>query len=219
MYDRLRNKVDELFANAPKTRRANDLKEELLANLTDKYNDLIAAGKSEEDAYNIVIGGIGDVDELLRGLKENDVFNYEQMQKERKKYALTLSISIGLYIVSVIVLLLGVEVFGDSGVISVCLMLAIIAVATCLIIYSSISRPKYVKEDESMVEEFKEWKSVHSERNKILQSIKSIMWTLIVVIYLTISFAFGIWAFSWIIFIIGAALERIIVLIFQLKER
>lgn len=43
MNERLRNKVDELFVNAPRTRRANDLKEELLANLTDKYNDLIAS--------------------------------------------------------------------------------------------------------------------------------------------------------------------------------
>lgn len=218
MNERLRNKVDELFVNAPRTRRANDLKEELLANLTDKYNDLIASGKSEDEAYNIVVDGIGDVDELLRGLKESDVFNYEKVEKERKKFALTLTISIGLYIMSVVFLILGTAVFGDDGVISVCVMLTIDAVATCLIVYGAVSRPKYIKEDESMVEEFKEWKSSHAEKNKIMQSIKSIMWTLIVVIYLAVSFIYGIWAYSWLIFIIGAALERIIVLIFQLKE-
>lgn len=218
MNERLRNKVDELFAGAPRTRRANDLKEELLANLTDKYNDLIAAGKSEDEAYNDVVDGIGDVDELLRGLKESDVFNYEKREKERRKYALTLAVSVSLYILSVVITILGVSVFGDSGVISVCIMLAIIAVATGLIIYATVSRPKYVKEDGSMVEEFKEWKSVHSERNKILQSVKSIMWTLIVVVYLLISFMSGEWGITWIIFIIGAALERIIVLVFQLKE-
>ena len=218
MNERLRNKVDELFAGAPRTRRANDLKEELLANLTDKYNDLIAAGKSEDEAYNDVVDGIGDVDELLRGLKESDVFNYEKREKERRKYALTLAVSVSLYILSVVIMILGVSVFGDSGVISVCIMLAIIAVATGLIIYATVSRPKYVKEDGSMVEEFKEWKSVHSERNKILQSVKSIMWTLIVVVYLLISFMSGEWGITWIIFIIGAALERIIVLVFQLKE-
>lgn len=218
MNDRLRNKVDELFVNAPRTRRANDLKEELLANLIDKYNDLIASGKSEDEAYNNVIDGIGDVNELLRGLKESDVFNYEKAEKERKKFALILSVSVGLYILSVIVLILGVSVFGDSGVISVCVMLAIVAVATGLIIYGAVSRPKYAKADDSMVEEFKEWKSVHTERNKILQSVKSIMWMLIVIIYLAVSFLFDAWAFSWIIFIIGAAIEKIIVLIFQLKE-
>lgn len=158
------------------------------------------------------------MDELLRGLKESDVFNYEKMEKERKKFALTLTISIGLYIMSVVFLILGTAVFGDDGVISVCVMLTIDAVATCLIVYGAVSRPKYIKEDESMVEEFKEWKSSHAEKNKIMQSIKSIMWTLIVVIYLAVSFIYGIWAYSWLIFIIGAALERIIVLIFQLRE-
>ena len=35
-------------------------------------------------------------------------------------------------------------------------MLTIDAVATCLIIYNVISRPKYLKEDDTLVEEFKE---------------------------------------------------------------
>lgn len=219
MYEKLRKRVDELFENAPKTSKANELKEEIMANLIDKYNDLVASGKDEEEAVHSAISGIGDVDELIRGLKNNDVFNYEQVKKDRQKSALVLATSIVLYIMSVVVLILCSEVFGIDDTIAVCLMLTIDAVATFLIIYNAVSSPKYIKSDDTIVEEFKEWKSANTEKNKILQSIKSIVWTLIVAVYLLISFVYGAWSYSWIIFIIGAAIEKIITLTFQLKEK
>lgn len=218
MYENLRRRLDELFENAPKTRRAYELKEELLANLTDKYNDLVASGKSEDEAVNIAIAGIGDVDELIKGLGESDVLNNEKMQKDREKRALITSISVGLYIMSIVVLILCVTVLGLSGEVSVCLMFTIIAIATSLIIYNSISRPRYVKADDTIVEEFKEWKSANSAQIEVVRSVKSIAWLAIVALYFILSFAFHAWAYSWIIFIIGAAIERIIGLVFELRK-
>lgn len=218
MYEKFRKKVDELFENAPETNRARELKEELLANLMDKYNDLVALGKGEEEAFNIAIAGIGDVEELIRGLKEKDIFDYAQIQKDRKKSALVLSGSIGLYIMSVVILILCTEVFKVDDNIAVCIMLTIDAVATCLIIYNAVSRPKYLKADDTIVEEFKEWKSSTNNEREIVKSIKSIMWMIIVVLYFVLSFAFSSWAYSWVIFIIGAAVDRIIGLAFQLRK-
>ena len=97
-------------------------------------------------------------------------------------------------------------------------MLTIDALATGLIIYNANSHPKYIKSEDTMVEDFKEWKSANTEKNNILKSIKSIVWTIIIAIYFIISFGFGIWGYSWIIFIIGAAIEKIITLSFQMKE-
>lgn len=218
MIKRFRERLDELFENAPQTNRASELKEELLANLMDKYNDLLSSGKSEEDAFNIAMGGIGDVDELLKGLKENGMFDNVEMQKERKKNALILSGSIGLYIMSVVILILCCEVFNIDENIGVCVMLSIDAIATCLIIYNAVSRPKYFKNDDTIVEEFKEWKSTNSREKEVMKSIKSIVWMIIVAIYLLMSFVLGNWEFSWIIFIIGVAIEKIISLVFQLKR-
>jgi hypothetical protein len=218
MYEKFQKKLDELFENAPETNRARELKEELLANLIDKYNDLIASGKNDEEAFNIAVSGIGDVDELIRGLKEKDVLDYAQIEKSRKKSALIISTSVGLYIISVVILILFSEVFQIDDNISVCVMLTIDAIATCLIVYNAISKPKYLKADDTIVEEFKEWKSANSKDKEILKSIKSILWMLIVVLYFVLSFEFGSWAYSWVIFIIGAALERIITLAFQLRK-
>lgn len=219
MSENLRRRVDELFENAPKTKRANELKEELLANLIEKYNDLIEAGSTPDEALEKAIRGVGDLGELINSLKENDVFNYGERKRERQKSALIISVSVMLYIIGVVVLILLVEVFNINENIAVCLMLTIDAIATGLIVYNAISKPKYLRSDDTMVEEFKEWKSGNNEKNKILQSIKSIIWTLIVVIYLSISFLFNSWAYSWIIFIVGAAIEKIVTLVFQLKEK
>ncbi|HEY5562128.1 MAG TPA: permease prefix domain 1-containing protein [Clostridiaceae bacterium] len=218
MYEKLNKKIEELFEAAPKTRRANELKEELLANLIDKYNDQISQGRSEDEAVSIVVSDIGDVDDLIKGLKEQNVLDYGQIQKERQKTALVLSSAIGIYIMSVVVLILTTAVFNTDGTIGVCIMLTMDAVATWLIIYYSMSRPRYVKTEDTIVEDFKEWKSTSNRKNNILKSVRSIVWTLITAIYLIVSFLFGAWAFSWIIFILGVALERIITLIFQLKE-
>ena len=177
MYDKLRTHVDELFNSAPKTRKAKELKEEILANLIDRYNDFIENGKSEIDAFNNAISGIGDVEELINALNENDVFDYEKIQKQREKHASNLAISVALYIISAAIVIL-FDSFGLNTNIAACIMLIIDAFATGLIIYSTMTRPKYVKADDTMVEDFKEWKQQSSNKKVMLKSINSIFWPL-----------------------------------------
>ena len=97
MNEKLRCYIDDLFANAPSTVRAVELKEELFQNLTDKYNDLIAEGKSEEAAYNIAIASIGDVDSLISGLSGTKSV---ESQASKKRSGIFVSIAIALYILS-----------------------------------------------------------------------------------------------------------------------
>ena len=42
MKDKLRNFIESLFEDAPKNKQTIELKEEMLQNLIDKYNDLVA---------------------------------------------------------------------------------------------------------------------------------------------------------------------------------
>ena len=66
MNEKLRNHVNILFAAAPKTAKADEIKEELLTNLNDKYNDLLAQGYDSTAAFHIVLSGIGDIDEIFK---------------------------------------------------------------------------------------------------------------------------------------------------------
>jgi hypothetical protein len=70
MNDKIQEHIDSLLKDAPRNRRFVDLREELLSGCLDKYADLTASGMSPEDAYNAVVSGIGDVDELIGNAKK-----------------------------------------------------------------------------------------------------------------------------------------------------
>ena len=65
MEEKIRQHIKELFAKAPRTRKAMELKEEMIQNTLEKYQDLAGEGFQEEDAYQNVINSIGDVTELF----------------------------------------------------------------------------------------------------------------------------------------------------------
>ena len=62
MKARLKQYVDLLFAGTPDS---DDMKQEILQNTLDRYDDLISQGKSPEAAYRLAISGIGDIHEVL----------------------------------------------------------------------------------------------------------------------------------------------------------
>ncbi len=219
MNEKLRVTVERLFLNAPKTRRALELKEELLGNLNEKYNDLTAQGMPEEEALKQVVNGIGDVEELIRGLKETDVMDYSEVQRQRKKTAIVVTTALALIMAGVLFLILGVAALHINPVVMTVVMIAFVVTACCMLIYHFLSRPKYVKADDTLVEEFKQWKSTSSRQEGLRKSISSILWLTTVIVYFLISFLLpGTWTFSWIIFLIAAAAEAIIKLVFQLRE-
>ncbi len=217
MNEKIRIEVNTLFQNAPNTKRANDLKDEIISNAEDKYEDLIKQGKSEEEALQVVMKEIGNVDELIEELNKNNPIHTQYVEEARKKTGLIVSICVGLYILSVIACVV-LDELGLPDFITVSSFLSIAGVSTCVLIYHFMTKPKYTKYDDTIVEEFKEWKGKNDKNKEIKKTIDSIIWTLTVIIYLIVSFTFGIWYISWIIFLIASLIENIIKLIFKLGE-
>lgn len=217
MNEKIRKEVNTLFENAPNTKRANDLKDEIISNAEDKYEDLIKQGKKEEEALQTVIKEIGNVDELIEELNKNNPIHKGYTEAGRKKTGLVVSICVGLYILAVISTVVLEEV-GVPDFVTASGFLAIAGFSTCILIYHFMTKPKYTKYEDTMVEEFKEWKGKNDKNKEIKKAIDSILWTLTVIIYLVVSFTFGIWYISWIIFLIASLIENIIKLMFKLGE-
>ena len=76
MREKISVYVDELFSDAALTIRNAEVQQEILQHTLDRYDDLIAAGKSEQEAYDEAVGGIGDVSEL---------YEHKQAAEEPKK--------------------------------------------------------------------------------------------------------------------------------------
>lgn len=213
--DKIKNHVEDLFKEVKKTRKSEDLKEELIADLQEKYQDLIANGTSEKDAYQEVIRGIGDIDELLEGLKEP---SYVHNLETRKKSAFVVSICTGLYILSIMSAIIFDELLGVSDAISAISLFGIAGIATCILIYHFMSIPKYEKMDETLVEEFKEWKHEKNKNKQLLNALDTISWLLILIIYFVISFTFDCWNISWVLFLVAPLITTVIHLIVEMRE-
>lgn len=217
MHEQLRSYVERLFTAAPQTRKAHELKEEIFSNLTEKYDDLIAAGLEPEAAHERVIDNIGDVDELIAGLEEDNMNEPEKIAADRKKNALVVSVSIGLYILSLMAI--GIcNMLNVRDEISLCIFLAIVAVATILLVYNYMSRPRYKRADDTLVEEFKEFKDNSKKSKEAWHALVGAYWCLITALYFFVSFFFGAWAWSWVIFIVAAGVQNVIKAFLTLRD-
>jgi uncharacterized membrane protein len=216
MITKIRNYITKAFEDVPKTKKSIDMQEELISNLIKKFNDQLKAGKSEEEAYTAVIAGIGDLSELTEGLKERHVLSVPTAQ-QRKTSALFISTAVMIYILSPMALIFCSQVLKQE-VLGLMTMFALIAIATGLLVFHFISRPKYNKEDETMIEEFKEWKASRDKNKPLFDALNASFWLIIVALYFYVNFIYGWWSFSWIIFILGAAIQNILKAIFELSR-
>lgn len=64
----IKSYLDNMFAGLPKTTRVLELKNNILSNMEEKYNELKNQGKSENEAIGIVISEFGNIDELVSEL-------------------------------------------------------------------------------------------------------------------------------------------------------
>ena len=146
MKSRLRMYVESLFDGAERTVEVVELREEILQNVIDKYDDLIRNGKSEEEAYSIAVSGIGDINELLRSMgnttwQEGKITQYN-MQSEKEN---------------------------------------------------------------------------SNEKKSVIKSINSAIWAVVTAVYFLVSFLTGAWHISWLIFIIGHAINEIVKAYFDIR--
>ena len=197
MREQLIQYVELLFAGA---KDCEDIKQEILQNTLDRYDDLIAEGRVPEAAYRLAITGIGDINEIL-GTKSHSVPVYpspadpESANPDTPTKKLLRAIAVGLYILCPLPLLglseLGMDTLGLCG------TLAIVAVATVLIILGAKKDPKDSEEKEE------------EPKSPLHKSVSSLIWAFGLGVYFLISFATSAWHITWVIFPILGALDNL----------
>ncbi len=96
MRNQLIQYVNLLFAGAS---NCEDIRQEILQNTLDRYDDLIAAGKVPEAAYRMAITGIGDISEILGAPLSDSPSVKERGPEEDTDHKKRMrAIAIGLYI-------------------------------------------------------------------------------------------------------------------------
>ena len=213
MYDKLREYIESLFKDAPDTVKTVELKEEMLQNLYEKYNDLLAEGRSEQAAFNIAVAGVGDVGDLIETLRsDGPAGSPVQTESARRRSAALVSAAVMLYILSVVPCILLPDLWGPV------LLFVFCAAATGLLIYNGMTRTCYRKADDTMVEQFREWKDRNDSRTQICRAIAGAVWALAVVAYVLISFFTQAWHITWLLFPIAGAATAVVKAAFDLTR-
>lgn len=207
MREQLIHYVSLLFAGA---RNAEEIQQEILQNTLDRYDDMIAQGKSPEAAYRLAISGIGDINEILGTLPNQDSSNYAaqpQASKENSSVSKILkALAVGLYILSPLPLFLLDEM--NMSTLGLCGTLSLIAIATVLIILG--------KKKDSPVSEAPTQNE--PPENELTKSINSLIWAIGLAVYFIVSFSTQAWFITWVIFPMIGAVQGIAKACMDLKE-
>lgn len=222
----MRNKlicyVNSIFEGIPDAPELQELREEILQNTLDRYDEECTRGVSEMVAYNVAVMSIGDTDELLAA--------YRKPKKEKKSSRrVCVAIAIALYILCVVPPAVADEM-GWPEALGVSLMFLMIAAATALIILSGgrekpaapkASAPQGVPVQPAA--QPVQAASAQEERSSAVKILRGVLtplyWLAAVGLFLAAGFA-GYWYVAWVIFIAAGAVGDVITgIVYMAKGR
>ncbi|WP_058306407.1 permease prefix domain 1-containing protein [Gracilibacillus massiliensis] len=157
----IENYIDNMFASLPKTEEMKALRDEILANMEEKYYELLQDGKTENEAIGIVIAEFGNIDEIMeaydisreqkqeskKSLSEEEVDAFLQSNRIAAKW-IGLGTLLCILGSALIVLFTGFTEFGYMGTgialtIGISFFLLVVALAVGLFIYAGMKMNKW----------------------------------------------------------------------------
>ena len=224
MNNKLKSYVNGLFADCPKTKKAQELKEEILSNLSEHFNEAIKNGYSENDAYTEAISKLGNIDELLQSIMP-DKDLAEKINAFKAKKAKITAIAVMLYIIgtAIFIGIPGVAALTHSsnialcGIIGLITLLIFVAIATALLIFVNMSTPQeimpYIAEKED------NWIDKTTKKGALIGMINDICPIIILVAYFIISFTTRAWNITWVIFLLNPVITAILKIVAKYDEK
>lgn len=207
MNDKIRDFVEAMFAGLPKTQDVVEAKLGIIENMQDKYDELIAQGKNDNEAFGIVISQFGSMDELKRelGIEDQADYNTSDNSKEidseltaeyeifRKRYSVFGAIAVGLYILSGAFFMLFEAAFSElAGIIAFFIP---IAFATAIFVFFGMKDSRY----QERLGRRKPKSDVDDDDDPVVGAI----YIGATVIFLLLGFIWGLWHPGWIVYLIA----------------
>ena len=209
MNGKIKNYVDVLFNDIPMTRKAAELKEEILSTLNEHFEAHLAEGKSENQAYTEALSDMGDIDELLESLAPEKELK-PKIDEYRRKKAKNIASAVMLYILGILLMcslpavcaVFNVWQTDKAGILGFILFMLCVIVATGLIIYTYMSVPQEV---EPFIARKHRRFDTSTEKGRFWASASKLYWIVAAIIYLSISFITGAWYITWLTWLIAVA--------------
>lgn len=171
--------------------------------LCDLYNissDELLKGETKQDVSTDAFKNDASTDDVYKNEPAQSPNQLEDFNRRKIKSSIIMSVAIGLYILSVIPFF----VIKNSN-LALSVFFVIIALATIMIVFSALSRPKRNKSQPK------------SNEYKLYKQITGILASVVLVIYMLVSFISGMWHITWLMWVIYGIVCEIIKLVFSLK--
>ena len=206
MEQRIRTHLDQLFAHAPADSRVREIKQEIYMNTVDRYHDLLAEGKSDELAYEEVIGSIGDIRELLKtlgnGVTDQETIMPPAPHKVRGKSRRKVIREHLDTILWMIMLTLYFIISFHTMAWFITWIMFLITSALQNVMHAIMDYVAVGKQDELYVPSKAE-KRMHG-------NLHGALWLTVTATYFVISFLTMQWHITWVIFLLGVAAQSLL---------
>lgn len=222
--ERIRGFVENMFFGLPDSPELQRAKAQLIQGLADRYEEQLAQGRSEAEAFGIVAGEFGSMDELLAELgvpqmqpqppvaPEPCPEPYPEVSREEYRdflrwYPVANAMAVALCILSVAVWLL----LRDAGRVRHIAMLLMVAAAVWTFVYLDQKRKLFMGPQGGFSE-------ISPQRRRI-NGIQYAMGILAVVVYQLLGFVWNLWHPGWLVFLVYAALCKLVEILCSREEQ
>ena len=208
MREKLLTYIDCLFAGAPNTPQTAEIKTEILQNTLDRYDDMIAEGKTPQAAYSLAVSGIGDISEILSGGAAPNPRPAQTAAPENANFIrkLMTGIAVGLYILCVAPCII---LQDEKGVVGMFGMIALATVLLCV-------RPAAVKVRRPAAGEIPAEQM--SAEYRLKSSVNGLLFAICLAVYFIVSFWTGAWYITWVIFLMYKAVCGIVSALLDMRK-
>lgn len=155
--DVIKTYLDNVFAAYPQTNEVQSLRQDMLANMEEKYSALRQSGKSEHEAAYSVIADFGNIEEITTELglgqdaEENVILSLDEAEaylEDSKKSGITIGLGVWLIIAGVSSFAANTALLSTNGML---IMFSSIAVAVVMFIVNSNKMSAYGSFEEQSI--------------------------------------------------------------------
>ncbi len=216
MNIKIKKYVESLFSHVPYSQKAQELQEEIMADMDAHYEDCISNGKTEQEAFKDTVDSLGNIDELIQKLIPAHEIQ-DKIDNCKKRNAILTAIAISLYFIggaAIAGLPSLAAVTGNDpelpAIIGMIVLIILSAIATSMLVYSRMSIPQdvlpYIKKIHKEVNV-----DISTKNGKLLKAFLSSHLLVCTAIFFLVSFTTGAWHITWIIFLADIAIKQAVI--------
>ena len=201
MKKELNRKIEELCESAG-TEAAREMAGELTADLDKRFDDRVAAGMSELDAYRDILRNVDQIEQMLRSLPQDadaeTAMKSRRAGEKRLKFYLDKTSEV-MWVSSLIVFFL-IGFIGHTW-----------KYAWLIFLWSTIGQ---------IILEMTENYNKKRNLNKAMRDgISGILWVGTVIVFFLTGFAMHLWKFNWLLFLVAVVIQILLDAILKEEDR